>query len=334
MSYRKHPVFRRPAFTLVEMLVAIGILTVIATLSVAVIPKLQERAKASRGGDLLQGWLLEARQMALRDRAIRGVRLLVTTDPNYGVVARQALYIQQPDYLTGGACVVDTSNPNVMNHVLFQAFPPLNQPALDVTGGQGTVNTSLWPIQPGDYIQIQGGQAHLITSVDVANNAVFTATAVWGPANLPPAPTTNYTIIRQARPMTGEPVLDLPDDVIVDLNLIQLPGNPLPPPVYYQRSSPDVTAATMTQSGLSYDILFTPSGTLTGSIGDGNGKIILWVRDATQDADQPGQQPLIVVFCRTGRTGGFPYNPNQSLWLGRPEAYPYYYVLDPRNTGL
>jgi len=281
-------------------------LTVIATLSVAVIPKLQERAKGSRGGDLLQGWLLEARQMALRDRAPRGLRLFVDPATNMVLTAQ---YIQQPDNLTGGACVVDTSNPNVLNHVLFQPFLPLNQPALDVTGGQGTANSGLWPIQPGDYLQIQGGQAHLIASVDVANNAVFTVTAVWGPANLPPTQTTNYAIIRQPRPMTGEQLLQLPDDVGIDPTLSVADSTPL------------------SSLGNTYDIVFTPSGTLTGPLGNASSKIILWVRDYTQDLnDQPGQMPLIAVFCRTGRTGGFPNN--------YQNGNPYLYVLDPRATGL
>src|SRR5262249_27120842 len=153
---------------------------------------------------------------------------------------------------------------------------------------------------------------------------------------LPPGPTTNYVIIRQPRPIPGEPVLNFPDNVIVDMNLIQPPGNPLPPPVYYQRSFPDVTAATLTSPTTpNYHIVFTPSGTLTRTIGESNNKIILWVRDYTQAPDQPGEQPLIVIFSRTGRTGGFPANTNLGLFPpGNQLAFPYYYVLDPRATGF
>ena len=326
MSHRKNPGFRHSGFTLIEMLVAIGILVVLATLAVAVVPKVQERAKASRGGDQLHGWYLEAKQMSVRDRALRGVRLLI--DPNT-MLATSALYIQQPDSLTGGQCAVDTTNPAVLNHAVFQPFQ--GQPALDVTGGQGGI-TALYPIQPGDYLQIQGGPAHLIQSVDVLNNGVFTVTPIWGTTTTtpqgtaPPGPTTNYTIIRIPRPIIGEPVLYFPDNVAVDFTT-NTPTS--------MHSIPDWTAATITPTGLSFDILFTPSGTLTGSIGESFNKVILWVRDYTQDPDQPGEQPLIVIFSRTGRTGGFPVNTNQGLYPpGNPALFPYYYVLDPRATGF
>jgi hypothetical protein len=108
---------------------------------------------------------------------------------------------------------------------------------------------------------------------------------------------------------------------VIDLN----PNTPT-----NSHSVPDGTVASNTTSGLSYDILFTPSGTLTGTLGDGTGKIVLWVRDITQDPDQPGEQPLIVIFCRTGRVGGFPINTDPNIGGG----WPYYYVLDPRATGF
>jgi prepilin-type N-terminal cleavage/methylation domain-containing protein len=287
----------RRGFTLIEMLVAIGILAVIATLSAAVIPKIQERTKASKGGDQIQGWLLIAKQRALRDRAPRGVRLIV--DPDNFV--RTLQYIERPDPITGVGAIFDTNT---------LTTPPqrILIPGQDL-GGTGSLQ-AVWPVQPGDYIQLYGGPSYKIATLSydpAMGTSLYLTYAEITAQNLPPTPITNYTITRQPRPIAGEDYLQLPDDVAIDFNL----------------SVPAIPAASV---GFNYDILFTPNGTLTGTLGDSNGKIILWVRDIAQDSDQPGEQPLIVVFCRTGRIGGFPSDPTG--------ANPYVYVLDPRATGL
>jgi hypothetical protein len=233
------------------------------------------------------------------------VRLFL--DPSTGFVLT-GQYIQQPDNITGGAtsfASFDTSGmPPNPNRVFLNGF--------DVTGGQGATQ-AYWPIQVGDYIQIQGGQAHQIALVDntTTPNSVVTAVPVWNPALGAPGPTTNFTIIRQPRPIPGEPFLQFPDDVGINLNLSLADSTPL--------SALGTT---------SFDIVFSPSGTLTGALGNGFSKIIFWVQDYTQDLDQPGEMPLICVFCRTGRTGGFQNNYQNGM------ANAYFYVYDPRATGL
>ena len=50
----------------------------------------------------------------------------------------------------------------------------------------------------------------------------------------------------------------------------------------------------------------------------------------------------VLESVRTGRIGGFQYNPDPNLYppgpAGNPtlyqNLYPYYYVFDPRNSGL
>src|SRR5215831_9635162 len=126
MSHRNRLVFRRRAFTLVEMLVAIGILTVIATLSIAIIPKIQERTKASKAGDQIQGWLLISKQMAQRDRLPTGVRLLVEPASPTTFFVRTLQYIQQPDKFTGGVASFD--NTTLWNGMLPMPAPPVFGP--------------------------------------------------------------------------------------------------------------------------------------------------------------------------------------------------------------
>jgi hypothetical protein len=57
------------------MLVVIGIILVLATISLAFIPTGLEKQRVRRGASLLQGWLATAKQWALRDQAPRGIRL-------------------------------------------------------------------------------------------------------------------------------------------------------------------------------------------------------------------------------------------------------------------
>jgi prepilin-type N-terminal cleavage/methylation domain-containing protein len=303
MSARSSLAFRRRGFTLIEMLVVLGILLVLATLSVAVIPKVQERTKALRGADQMQGWLLIAKQRALRDRAPRGVRLFLDKDPATGVVIVNRLqYIEQPDPIVGVTAVFNPTTNSI------------SIPGQDL-GGTGSLQ-SIWPVMPNDYIQLYGGASYKIASLSYDPTMNTTTLVLLYPeitaSNLPPTPITNYTITRQPRPVAGEAILQLPDDVTVDPNL----------------SVPSITNVIAT--GTTYDIMFTPSGPLTGPLGDSNGKIILWVRDFTQDQDQPGQQELVTVFARTGRIGGFQVNTDPSVGGGSP----YVYVLDPRNSGL
>jgi hypothetical protein len=184
-------------------------------------------------------------------------------------------------------------------------------------------------VQLGDYIQLYGGTSYKILGVQsVTYDATNTPTSLlllanleFSAQNLPPNPTSNYLITRQPRPIAGEALLQLPDDVVID------PGLPLPnPPVTL--GNPIGSRPQVAGPPFNYDILFTPTGALTGPLGDSNGKIVLWVRDFAQDSDQPGAMPLVVIFSRTGRIGGFPSNPDPVL------GDPYIYVLDPRNTGL
>ncbi len=306
----------RLAFTLIEMLVVISMIVVLATLAVAVIPRVQQQTKASRGAQLTQGWLLVARERALRDHAPRGVRLII--DPTDNLI-RSMVYIEQPEPFTGGQLSFDPNNPN---HAAVSGA--------DLTGGFGQ-SSSLWPVQVGDYLQFQNGQSYLITGINTPNPGdIYTQSQMWVPnPNVNPqmpGPTSNYVIIRSARPTAGEETLRLPDDVVIDPNLCLNLGGP--------------------SALLTYDLLFSPSGAMTGTIGNANGKIALWLRDTTKDyplvngppllpntQGDTGDQPLLVIYSRTGRIGAAPFNRDPNI----PAAgnyNPYYWIYDPRNSGL
>jgi hypothetical protein len=56
-----------------------------------------------------------------------------------------------------------------------------------------------------------------------------------------------------------------------------------------------------------------------------NDKIILWVRDVTQDPKAPGDQTLIAIAVRTGRVAAFQVAPG---------ADPYLFTRDGNFSGL
>ncbi|MFO0936634.1 MAG: hypothetical protein U0798_09000 [Gemmataceae bacterium] len=86
---------RRPAFTLIELLVVVSLIIVLATLTVAVAnSSLVDSYRIVGGADRLSGWLLQAKQRAVRDRTPVGLRLIPdTSNPN---VCFQAQIVEMP----------------------------------------------------------------------------------------------------------------------------------------------------------------------------------------------------------------------------------------------
>src|SRR5207302_5844607 len=106
--------------------------------------------------------------------------------------------------------------------------------------------------------------------------------------------TDQYRIDRRPRPVPGEDTVFLPEGVIIDFSLL----NPADPNSARSKLTGDLISVgpPLVQN---LDILFAASGAILGPAGR-TGKIILWVRDETQDPATPGEQTLITVFTRNG----------------------------------
>jgi prepilin-type N-terminal cleavage/methylation domain-containing protein len=306
---------RRSAFTLVELLVVIGIILIIAALGVTMLPRFQQDQKVQRGADQLQQFLLIARQRAKRDQLATGVRLYITPGSN---LVNQLAYIQQPAPFTGG----NLTSASVVNGIPTVNFDPNT---VDLVGASG-LDLSL--VQAGDYLQISDGPLHYIQSVNSPTQ--LTLPAVWpigstnpdANNNLPTlpnitTPTQDWQILRGPRRFEGEDIITMYQDMVIDVNAT---------PTYGSMNLP----ATKVISGpLPYtsciDILFSPSGGVVGTGGMG-GKMVLWVRDSTAVVPtDPGAALLVAIQLRTGFISAAPVNVNGD---------PYAFTKNGRGSGL
>jgi prepilin-type N-terminal cleavage/methylation domain-containing protein len=287
----------RRGVTLIELLVVIAIITILATLIVAVAPRFGERQRSSRGAAQLQSWLNLAKQRALRDQRPVGIRLpaqaATTANANY---IRELQYVETPDESIGGVITVPypTTPPNykLIQLTTTAQFTPDN-PA-------GSHPEAL--LQAGDVILIPGNDPRRLVAVagPTASGGAFTYQLTLDKALTPTAmSTTAYRVSRTPRPLTGEPVLQLPNDIAIDISQ-EKPSNPS----WYRLYPPANTGGNGP-----FDILFAPSGQVVGF--SGVSRICLWVRDVSlpdpgPGAMPPGENTLITIYTRTGHVTAHP----------------------------
>src|SRR5262245_28911603 len=112
----------RPAFTLVELIVVIAIIAGLAALIVLIFPRLQDSQRVAKGGDVLQGQLFLAKQMALRDQLPRGVGLLL--GPTAGQYTSLQLVEQPLPYTVGQATGIANFGNNIYTNSTASTTPP------------------------------------------------------------------------------------------------------------------------------------------------------------------------------------------------------------------
>ena len=205
----------RKGFTLIELIVVIVILSILSTLvAVYVLPTFQDSKNVVRGVDRITTALLIAKGRALRDQW-RGVRFILVPNaqlpfllgnpPAGSQLVTQLQYIERPDPMTGTLSA--TINANATN-IAFTG--------VDFIGGADTNDYDLYQVQPNDYLRVEGAN-YLISTV--ASKTQLTLAAGHTPPVKITAPTP-YQIIRQTRPISGENLINLPDNVVVDLGVV------------------------------------------------------------------------------------------------------------------
>jgi prepilin-type N-terminal cleavage/methylation domain-containing protein len=281
---------KRSAFTLIEMLVVLTIIALIGALIAFVMPGFQERSRAAKGGQALQGWLNYARQRALFEQAPRGIRFLVIS-PNAstgGAFVMEAQYLEQPDDFTGGEVLIELDSTGTPN-------PPLNAKI------QGA---DLTQIEIGDYFEIFGtGQMHRISNINLTTTpptVSFNSSPLAYPISASaPVRTTNYRILRQPR-VTGDEPMKLSEGIIIDLAKM----------FTYQQSLGSAYAGyrpnTIDTSGAGtsgyFDVIFAPSGMVLHAPGD---KLIFWVRTEDGANEFAGNPTLVAVSTNSGAVAAY-----------------------------
>ena len=335
---------RRAAFTLVELLVAMALAIVLMSLALAVS---QSGAFGSQrvvgAADRVSGWLLIAKQRALRDGTPVGVRFL--PDPNNQNLLTGAFYVQgsgsnlwvpNPKTVPGGARLAFYYTINASNMVTNrQAFLVTDNPAQDLTYNAASPNTTFDGLDM--QAQAQGATLTVIVPgygqpVTLQNNPSATPTA-----SQPTVQTSNAapTVSPNARE------LKFPASAYPDLGAAYTPAGTPPPPykatavtygVAFQvppqplfgepaLAMPDNTAIDIqtTPQQTTYnmpagnEIIFAPSGQVLNQ--PSGAQILLWVRDPTAATDPynfaaAGPESLIVISTKTGAISTQPVNPD------------------------
>jgi prepilin-type N-terminal cleavage/methylation domain-containing protein len=323
---------RRPGFTLIEMVVVIGIILVLITITALFLPGLQGNQKVQTGVDRLSQWLLTAKQRAKHDGVPTGLVFLG------GVASNQCVYVQQPDIIVGDP-TLDPASPALPRPKSYCYTPaqantagssppylfPLSNTVYFSLGVDFIGSDPANPlVQVGDYLELfGGGSPHLIKQVTPAAGTTPTYLTLYDTVSIPAAPgvsvpgapnpppwgTSSYRIIRQPRRVVGEDILTLPQDVVVNFGKLN-PPSPTNPNAIYSVNVPSLTLAGI---GTNPIILFSPTGSVLPLPGQSavSGKIMLWVQDATVTNPSfgnpvQGNPTLVTVQVSSGGLGSYP----------------------------
>src|SRR5262245_29833684 len=200
----------RRGFTLVEMIVVVSILLLLATLVVAFFPRVNEQQKPRTGADNVQGWLFIAKQWARRDRVPSGLRIV--RDPATDLSA-QIMYLEQPPDFRVQPGVPGSSNPDIRGLNISGTTAPLETASLgtapDFAGGYMVGEEPQWPVQIGDYLEVEGGGDNAIWVFRVMSVSPTSVTLDRAPSGLSSSTHWKYSFIRNPRPRAGEAPLQL-----------------------------------------------------------------------------------------------------------------------------
>lgn len=185
---------KRSAYTLIELMVVLGIVLGVMGLVVAFYPNYSQREDLYRSGDILRNTLMRARAWAQRDKVTTGISF----GSSGGNLGATLTFTQAPPVIYGTSDTTTASGTNPLTINFRSANPSSFSPA----------------IGSGDFIFSESGQEALL----INGAPTISGSSVSFPlANAPTTPVKNFQIIRQPSPMPAEPVITLSPSVFLDL---------------------------------------------------------------------------------------------------------------------
>jgi prepilin-type N-terminal cleavage/methylation domain-containing protein len=290
----------RRGFTLIELLVVMALIAGLAAIAMVVAPSAINKDRTASAVLQVQGALQIARARAVRDNLPRGVRLIWNGRDQvteYQYIEMAPMLVPNPGGPLGVTPYAATTPPYVEFSYPTTAAGAVGNPA-------GLRSCTIIGLDPSHQVQVFAGGTlylptlgtwHRITAASGTNPMTVTLDAY--PDQQLGAETRwrtyHFGLNGGPRTLLGEPTLPLPQGTCVDLSLSQPPGG----------------------GGQDYDILFTPSGLLTGGSTQGRGQVFLWVRDPNKPANftQGGEQLVVSIKAKTGGIGAAPVD-----WGGDP----------------
>jgi type II secretory pathway pseudopilin PulG len=285
----------RPAFTLIELIVAMSVIILLASLALMVVPEIMSQDRTTEGAARLQQYLMIAKARAGRDQAPRGLKLI-----NNGGFATEVQYIEAPPlYVAPDPTSPTTSLQYNLNNAPRVEF------TMNVTSSTWTITMANLPdpsVLTNNAIVIVPNLGTWFSIQSISGTGPWTITpnpqSVTGVAPNPDIgagtqiESYSFGIYGTPQPLLGEPVLQLPSNIGVDL----------------ASSAPSMSAST--------DLVFTPSGDLLTSASglsmSGGEQVFLWVRDRTKNGGSSGsmsaggEQQVVGLKTRSGAMGVYP----------------------------
>lgn len=320
----------RSGFTMIELLIVIGLMVLLATITVTTINLTISGDKVRAASRQVQSYLEGARDRAIHAKAPRGVRFLL--DPTNSRTVSSMVYIAPTDDWTQGTIQLewDSSTPpqvrvvrgfdsdpnsyNSNNPTGWVGLIGLYQQGLlrdgarilipnDSTGTWYTINTSLLP----NYNPSAGSYSppRLLLTTPYVTPATNSNPTAFNPAFLPGTGPITYRLQLPANVLPNQEPTLLPKGTVIDLDRCsKTPAAPsvststLPASWMFTGVTPFIYTNQM-------DVMFSPRGTVIGTSA-GKGLIHFYVAEQ-KDADQaliplssPGDKHIVSLFGRTG----------------------------------